>query len=87
VKGTIDNAIASGDTVVIEVTYRGTHDGELAGPGGSIGPSGKTIATRCVEVHRIADGLIVENRNYFDMLDMLQRLGAIPASDAQKAGA
>ncbi|HZD06143.1 MAG TPA: ester cyclase [Longimicrobiales bacterium] len=87
VEGTIDHTVVSGDTAILEITYRGTHDGTLEGPAGSVGPTGKTIATRCVEVVRISDGLIVENRNYFDMLGMLKALGVFPASAAQQAGA
>lgn len=87
VKGTIDRETVSDDTVLLEITYRGKHDGELQGPGGSIGPTGKRIEVRCAEVLRIADGLVVENRNYFDMLGMLQSLGAIPAQATRQAGA
>lgn len=85
VRGTIDKVHAADDTVVLEVTFKGTHNGELAGPTGSISPTGRHVTTRCVQVIRIADDLIVENRNYFDMLTMLQAVGAVPA--AKKMGA
>lgn len=87
VEGTIDEETVEKDTVVVQVTYRGTHDGDLPTPGGTIPPSGESIITRCAEVHRVEDGLIVENRNFFDMLSMLQAVGAIPAAAAKKAGA
>ena len=85
-EGTIERATVTQDTVVLEITYRGTHQGELSGPGGTIAPTGRSMVTRAAEVFRISDGLIVENCNYFDMLGMMQALGAIPAEGAQEAG-
>ena len=38
VKGSVTNAVASGNTVVLEVTWEGTHTGPLAGPKGAIPP-------------------------------------------------
>lgn len=87
VKGTVESAIASKDRAVIEVTYRGTHKGELPTPTGPVAPSGERMVTRCVQLIHVADGLIKENRNYFDMLNMLQGIGAIPTAAAHKAGA
>ena len=41
VAGTIRQAIGSGNTVVQEITWEGTHTGELLGPAGPMPPSGK----------------------------------------------
>lgn len=87
VKGTVNSSMALNDRVLIEVTYKGTQDGELRGPTGSIPPSDRSITTRCAEVCRISDGRIVELRNYFDMLSMLQALNALPTQAARRAGA
>ena len=36
VTGTVNNAFTAGDSVVLEVTWQGTHTGPLAGPAGTI---------------------------------------------------
>jgi steroid delta-isomerase-like uncharacterized protein len=87
VKATINSTLALDDRVLIEVTYKGTQDGELAGPTGSIPPTDRPITTRCAQVCRVSEGRIVEMRNYFDMLSMLQALNALPAQAARRAGA
>ena len=46
VKGTVDNAAPTDNGVVLEVTWRGTHTGPLAGPEGSIPATGKSQTTR-----------------------------------------
>lgn len=87
VKGSIQTTLVSDDRVVCEIAYEGTHDGELAAPTGSIGPTGNRIHTRNVQIFRIADGHIVETRHYFDMLQMLQALEALPTPAAHGVGA
>lgn len=87
VKATINNTLALDDRVLIEVTYKGTQDGELTGPTGSIPPTDRSMTTRCAQVCRISEGRVVEMRNYFDMLSMLQALNALPAQAARRAGA
>lgn len=77
-RGTVTNAFGTEDTAVLEVTYEGTHDGSLETPQGSIPPSGKTATVRGVMVVRVADGKIVEAREYFDLLTLLGQIGAAP---------
>jgi steroid delta-isomerase-like uncharacterized protein len=81
--GTITNAVACGNTVVQEITWQGTHSGPLSLPGGTIPPSGKRQITRTSLVLVFEDGKVKESRIYFDMLSLLQQIGAIP----QQAGA
>ena len=81
--GTITNAVASGNTVVQEITWQGTQSGPLSLPGGTIPPSGKRQITRTSLVLVFEDGRVKESRIYFDMLSLLQQIGAIP----QQAGA
>jgi steroid delta-isomerase-like uncharacterized protein len=87
VKGTIDQSAADRDRVLFEVTFKGTHDGELQAPTGPIKPTGKYITNRTVQVLRVVDGHIVESRNYFDMLGMLKSVDALPTRAAHRAGA
>jgi steroid delta-isomerase-like uncharacterized protein len=78
VKGTVTIACATGDTVVIEVTWKGTHTGPLQGPRGTVPATGKQQTTRSGWIMNFEDGKIKESRNYFDMLSFLQQLGVLP---------
>ena len=42
-------------------------------------PSGKKVAVPGLQIDRFSGGKIVEEWTYFDLLGMLQQLGAIPA--------
>ena len=77
-RGTITNAFASGNLVLIEVTWTGTHTGLLVGPGGPIPPSGKAWNILGAQVVTIEGGKIKELRQYFDLLTILQQIGAAP---------
>jgi steroid delta-isomerase-like uncharacterized protein len=78
VKGTVTNACATDDTVVIEVTWKGTHTGPLQSPRGTIPATGKQQTTRSAWIMNCDGGKIKESRNYFDMLSFLQQLGVLP---------
>jgi steroid delta-isomerase-like uncharacterized protein len=77
-KGTVTNAFANTDKAALEVTWEGTHTGPLAGPAGTIPPSGKRHATPSAWVFYFDGDKIKESHNYFDMLAMLQQIGAVP---------
>ena len=87
VKGTVKNALLSGDTVVLELTWSGTHDGSLEGPGGIIPATGRHQNTDAAFIAKFSDGLIVHVRHYFDMMTLLAQIGAIPGETAETAGA
>lgn len=74
----ITNAFASGDTATVEVTWDGTQTGPLVGPAGTIPPSGKRQKTRATQVLTLNDGKVKEAHHYFDMLSLLQQIGAMP---------
>jgi steroid delta-isomerase-like uncharacterized protein len=75
-RGTIDNALVAGkETVVLEVTWRGTHRGPLETPAGSIPPTGKGIEVRAVALVEIAGDRARSQRHYFDMATLLAQLG------------
>ena len=75
--GTISNIHVSGDTAVVEVTWEGTMDGPLETPGGSVPPTGKSHATHGAWVMTFEGDKLRESRNYFDMLQLLQQVGAM----------
>jgi steroid delta-isomerase-like uncharacterized protein len=78
VKGTVHQALATGNTVVLEVTWKGTHTGPLQGPSGTIPATGRQQTTRAGWVLNFAGGKITDSRHYFDMLSFMQQLGLIP---------
>jgi steroid delta-isomerase-like uncharacterized protein len=74
-KATFHNAIVTGNTVVLEVTWKGTHTGPLDMPTGTIAPTGKRIELRsCIVVELAGDKAKVE-RQYFDMATLLRQIG------------
>ena len=75
---TVEHVISEGDKVVQQLTWTGTHNGPLVGPGGAIPPTGKRITTTGMHVARIADGKAVEGWGYGDDLGLMQQLGIIP---------
>ena len=74
-KATIEAAYVSGNTVILEVTWRGTHTGALRTPGGDIPATGKKIQLRGCQVIDMVDGKSRSIRHYFDMATLLTQLG------------
>lgn len=77
-RGTVRRTVASGQTVVQEIAWEGTHRGPLAGPGGTIPPSGKPIRTLGTMWYMVADGRVREIHHHLDVLALLQQVGALP---------
>ena len=74
-KATIHAAYVSGNTVVIELTWNGTHTGPLSLPTGPVAATGKKIALRAINVFEITGEKASMQRQYFDMATMLRQLG------------
>ena len=74
-KATFHNAVVSGTTVVLELTWTGTHTGPLETPEGPIAATGKSIDIRACNVIEIGAEKAKLQRQYFDMATMLQQLG------------
>jgi len=75
---TIHGSFVSGNTVIIELTWTGTHKGPLETPKGTIPPTGKHIDLRACNVFEIEpeSGRPSMQRQYFDMGTLLRQLGA-----------
>ena len=78
VKGTVTKASAIDNTAVLEVTWEGTHTGDLETPGGTIPASGKRQRTPAAWILEFEGDKIKESRHYFDMVTFLQQIGAMP---------
>ena len=74
-KATFHGALASGNGVVLEVTWKGTHKGPLQTPKGSIPATGKPIEIRACIVAELAGDKVKLQRQYFDMATLLQQIG------------
>ena len=77
-KATFDAAHIAGNTVILELTWRGTHRGPLQTPAGQIPATGKPIEIRACQIVEVKDGKVQVVRHYFDMVTMLAQLGVSP---------
>lgn len=79
IRGDIENLVASGDQVVYETTWKGTHTGPLVTPDGQTIPAtGRDVILPACLVVRVRGDRIVEQHHYFDMVTMLSQLGIMP---------
>jgi steroid delta-isomerase-like uncharacterized protein len=74
-KATFNSEVASGNTVVLEMTWRGTHKGPLKMPSGDIPATGKNFELRACQVVEVANDKVKSVRHYFDMGSLLRQLG------------
>ncbi|HEY8257718.1 MAG TPA: ester cyclase [Gemmatimonadales bacterium] len=72
---TFNSAIATGNTVVLELTWKGTHTGPLETPDGTIAPTGKSIELRSCVVCELDGEKTRVQRQYFDMGTLLEQIG------------
>jgi predicted ester cyclase len=73
----IVNTVASGDTAVLEILYRGTNTGPMAAPQGELPPTGKEISIPGCMVVRTEGGKVASFHGYFDQMTLMQQLGAM----------
>ncbi len=72
---TFRNEYVSGNTVILELTWHGTHSGNLKTPKGNLPPTGKKIELpACQVIETMAERAKVV-RQYFDLGTLLQQLG------------
>ena len=80
VAGTIRREVAQGDTVAQEVTWNGTHQGPLEGPGGTISASGRRVEVPATLWVTASGGRATAIRHHLDVLALLGQAGALPGS-------
>ena len=62
--------MSEGDQVMCRWRNSGTHHGEFLG----IPPTGKRVILEGMSIQRIANGKIIDDAGYFDLLDLRQQL-------------
>jgi predicted ester cyclase len=77
-KLTVKNELVSDQWVVQEVIFEGTNQNPMDSPVGMIPATGKRLAVKAVLITRYESDLALETRVYFDQLDVLTQLGAMP---------
>ena len=76
--GTITKVTEGADTVVLEITWQGTHKGDLVSAMGTIPASQKRVKISAVQVIRFKGDKIAETRHFFDLMTLLDQIGAVP---------
>lgn len=73
----IMDVFGSGDRVALRLRLHGTHTGPLETPAGSIPPSNNPIDFEAINVTRFEGNKIAEHWISFDMMTVMQQLGAM----------
>jgi steroid delta-isomerase-like uncharacterized protein len=71
----VDDAISEGDMVASRWTMTGTHRGDFLG----VPPTGRPIAMKGIDFSRVVDGKIAEHWAEYDVVGVMQQIGAMPA--------
>jgi steroid delta-isomerase-like uncharacterized protein len=71
----VTGTATEGDRAIVLWTGRGTHDGPLVTPAGTIPPSGKSGAVDGVLVATVRNGRIVREETYWNVPDLLAQIG------------
>ncbi len=74
----VEHLIAEGDLVVTHWTLQGTHLGDWQG----LAPTGKRVTASGLVLNRIREGRVHETWWGYDLMGVLQQLGAIPTTPA-----
>lgn len=79
----VKDTVASGDAVVLEIEWLGTHKGEINSPMGRIAATNKKAKVPAVMVIRLENGKVTESRHYWDLMTLFRQLGIAPQQAAQ----
>ena len=75
----VDPVLTQGGNAGFQVTLTATHTGPMVGPQGTIAPTNKRIQFTGSGFWRLtSDGLIAEERRYYDTTGLMRQLGVIP---------
>ncbi len=73
----ITRVIVQGDWAVVEFVNRGTQTGPLHSSLGVFPASGRRMEVRYCSVMRVAGGMVVEGRDYYDSASIAKQLGLV----------
>jgi len=73
----IVNVIVQNTWAVVEFVNRGTQTGPLHSSLGIFPASGRRMEVRYCSVMRVADGMVVEGRDYYDSASIVRQLGLV----------
>jgi steroid delta-isomerase-like uncharacterized protein len=79
----VEDMLAEGDKVIQRWSGHGSHQGELMG----LPPNGRRVSVAGITISRFEDGKVAEEWELYDMMGMMQQLGAIPSSPEQQEAA
>jgi predicted ester cyclase len=80
----IRNEVISGDTILQEFTFEGTHTATLHAPTGDLPATNRRLSGRGAQVIKVRDGLVADTQLYFDQVDVLTQLGLMPVAAAAR---
>ena len=75
---TVHNELSSGDWVAQEITFEGTHEDTLSGPGGDIPATHNRLIGRAVQIFNVEGDAITDTRLYYDQVQVMTQLGLMP---------
>ena len=74
-KGHVTNSVTMDDTVVLEILWEGTQDGNLNMPGILVEqPCYKRMSNQGVYILEFSGDRIKETRNYFDLFQVMKEI-------------
>jgi steroid delta-isomerase-like uncharacterized protein len=71
-------AVEANDEVYITGRFKGTHEGDLVSPQGTIPASGNALDMPFADYFRTSGGQITEHEVIWDQMTLLAQLGALP---------
>jgi steroid delta-isomerase-like uncharacterized protein len=86
-KATFIRELASGDTAVLELVWKGVHTGPMQTPTGVIPASNKPIEVPACQIVRVEGEKIKSSSQYFDMLALLTQIGVMQSAAPAKSAA
>jgi predicted ester cyclase len=78
-KHDILDVFAAGDSVAVRIRIHGKHTRDLVGPAGAIPPSGRDVDFESLNIIQLSGSKVTEQWISFDMMTVLQQVGAMPA--------
>jgi steroid delta-isomerase-like uncharacterized protein len=82
-RGTVESACEDGNMICLELTWEGTQSGPMRTPDGRELPASNRHGTvKACQVMEVEDGKIVATRHYFDLMTLMQQVGAMEQAGA-----